>query len=205
MELINLLNASKWDEDAGFSTEEIQRAMRKKVSRQVGKLIRFYYRSVLLNLLFLLFFASVYFFNPTVEFLIPVVVIGVCFTVIVTNVLSQLFAQPKLTPTISLKEMIRQTLVMDRKIHRRQRRYTSLILLLCFVGGFLLGLAFQGWTIAKYLEKPLIFPVLAVLTTGFFFLTKSASFAKFSRLMNPGYHETKHYLEEQLKIMESDD
>ena len=206
MDLTNLLNNQGWDDsDEGFSRGEIQQAMRRKTTRHVRKLFRWYRWSLLINLFFLMLFVVIYFMNPTTEFLVPILIITPSFLLTSLNLVAGLLTSPPIDPTADLKTVIEETLASDRRVHSRQRRYTTLILVSCFTGGFLLGLAFQGWTIQKYQEKPIIFLILVVLAVAFHFLTKTKRFYHYQKMLAPGYQKTKNYLEEQLRIISNDD
>lgn len=205
MELIGLLNQRNWDDSNDFTELKIKQAMRSKTLMNIKKLYQTYYRGIALNLGFLSVFMLVYIFNPTIEFLIPTLMIISCFLIIVINLVFHLWKEEKVDLSGELKLIITEMLTFDRKVYSRQCKYNSLILMTSFIGGFLMGLAYQGWTISKFLEKPIIFLVLAVFAVGFHFLTKSDSFKNFNKMLNPSYYKTKSYLEHQLELITADD
>lgn len=205
MELINLLDQNEWDESESFSDKDIQNAMRQNVSDHIKKLYRTYYRGLLLNLAFLVLFLIIYLLNPTVEFLVPVILISSCFAFIVLNLSVKLINRESVDPTCSLKTVLLDSLEFNKKVYKTQCKYNSIILTVSFMGGFLLGLAFQGWTLEKYVDKPVIIPVFLILTIGFYFLTKTQSFKMLNRKLSPNYIRSRDYLEEQLELISRDD
>jgi len=91
----------------------------------------------------------------------------------------------------------------NKRVYKNQCRYQSLLVTASFVGGFFLGLAVQGWTIEKLEKHPIVLVVLLILATGFYFLSKTKSFKSLHRLLNPGYIKAKKQLEDQLRVLES--
>ena len=205
MELISLLNQRDWGNPEGISKMQIEEAMSLKVSSNIKRLYQSYYRGILLNSFFFLFFMTVYLFNQSLEFLIPVLMIISVFAFIIVNVAVNLLTGEKVDPSGDLKSVLVKMLALDKRIYSRQCRYNQLILMTSFVSGFLLGLAYQGWTLAKYYEKPAIFLILVILASGFYYLTKTQSFNKLNRFLNPTHHQAKSFLQQQLDLIRADD
>lgn len=202
MELINLLNNENWEESVPvLQQEEISKMTRKKVLSNVKKLYRSYINGLVLNLVFASVFSMFYVFNQSIEFLIPVLLICSCFLFIVINLVTQLIRSGHIDNSGDLLTVLTKVLKRNKRIYRVQCNYNSVILSVSFVAGFMLGLAVQGWTFEKYLDKPVIFPILLVLLVIFRMLTKSKNFDKLNRILNPGYYKSKKYLENQLAVL----
>lgn len=206
MELINLLKKKNWDESAPpFTDLEIQKAMRNKVRFNVELLYRSYFTGLGLNLLFILIFLVIYWLNPRIEFLIPLALIIGSFLFIAINLSVTLIQNEPIDTSNDLKTVLKEALSLNNKIYQNLCSHTTMIWTLSFFGGLFLGLAFQGWTIETFIEKPIIFPVLSALTIGFYLWVKSTSFKNLNKVLNPKYIEAKSYLEQQLEILSADE
>ena len=144
---------------------------------------------------------GLYFFQPVPDILFPIGLIGSCFLFIIVTVAWQLLALPKPDLSLDLKSVIENTLNYNAKINRRQCQYTSVIISASFVGGFLLGLILQGWTLLRIISNPILVVVMVLLTVLSFYWTKGKAFRKFNRSLNPRYQQIKSHLEEQLTAL----
>jgi|GEM_PF-4132358 len=203
MELSDLFKNQDWTHSTQKMNEvEISKAMKSNVEMNVKTLFNTYYKSIFLNSFFLASVWLVYFYKPTLEVLFPVLLISACFAIIIINVAWQLINEKPIDTSKDLKTVLTKTLAFNTEIYKRQCRYNSFILTSSFLGGFLLGIVLQGWTFQKFIDKPIIIPIIVLLTLGFHFLAKTKLLKKVNSALNPKYHKAKAFLEEQLKYLE---
>lgn len=190
--------------DPQFEDEVLHRLLENKPKEQPGLrlLLKQYYRSIVLNVIFLTITLLLYFVKPVVDLLLPVSIIASCFIYILNHITT---ASKKINQTLDmsldLKTTLTRTIDINNKINNWFCRINSWVLTTSFVGGFLLGLLMSDWTIAKMLDRPLIILILVVLATGFYFLTKTRYFSSMHHTLNPSYFKAKQQLEAQLRIL----
>ena len=202
MELKSLLQNSHWeDSEIDFSKMAISKNTDVRVSRDIKVLVNNNYKAILLNFLFLSITIYVYLQNQSISFLIPSILIASCFLFLAINVMTGAKSLNKIDYSTSMRQVLTEVLESTKTMHKRQCRYHSVLMTASFLGGFFLGLAYQGWTVETTIEKPVIFMVVGPLTFGFYYFSKSKYFKSFNRSLNPGYVRAKMYLEEQLRLL----
>ena len=197
MELKSLLDNQNWSE-----VKRPDLNLTSPARSELGRLKRHYIRSVLICSLLLIFSLGIYFTDPRIEMLIPAILITSSFIFTVYQAVKQYTGYIHIDKDQELKVVINEVLKADREVNRSVRKAARIIYINSFIGGFLLGLFLSGWTFQTMLDKPLIFPVLIILTAGFYFFTKSKRFSQFYRIFNSGYGKTRKRLEEQLRLLE---
>ena len=206
MELKKLLDDNNWDDPVlEINESSLAKSRRSGIQKGIRKLFLNYYKSIGLNLSFLIITVSLYFFRPIPDILLPIFIISSCFIYLLITVVLHLLGREKLDPTLSLKVLLESTLAFNKKIHRNVCAYQSYIFSASFLGGFLMGIILQGWTLEKIIAEPIVLSILGVGTIGAYFLSKSTNFAQFNRSMNPGYVKAKKYLEEQLDALKEEE
>ena len=157
MELKTLLETQQWT-NAGMDLTQlmISRSTRSTIDKNMKVVVANNYKALILNALFLCFFVFIYVFNPKIEFLIPTILIVSCFLFLIVGVWKGITSLNKIDYSQSLVMLLSTFLNTNKEVFRLQRQYHAMVLVQSFLGGFLLGLAFQGWTVEKALSKPAI-------------------------------------------------
>jgi len=203
MELKSLLQNSGWEEsEVDIPLESLRDRGVDSVGENIKTLVVGNYKALVLNLVFFSITIYVYFQNPTISFLIPTLLIGSCFLFLILSVWGGIIQHRKVDRSEAVAVLIADVLAVNKEMYQRQCKYHSVLITQCFLGGFLLGLAFQGWTLEKYLEKPEVFIFLIPLTIGFFYLTRTKSFLSIHRTLSPNYFRAKGFLENQLAMLQ---
>ncbi|MEM9324553.1 MAG: hypothetical protein AAGA85_02810 [Bacteroidota bacterium] len=206
MALIDLLNKQGWERsDLGYTSAELEKDLKPQVVSKVRILFRHYYLSLSLNGFFLLVTVGLYFLRPIPDMLLPVGIITSVFGFLIVSVVRQLVAQERIDTTQNVRQVIESSLAYNAQINANVCRYHSVISTLSAIGGYLLGLILQGWTLHKLLDKPIVLVVMLLVAFAGYYLTKSRGFRKYNRALNPHYFKAKKYLEEQLRVLDSQD
>lgn len=205
MEFTNLLNEQGWDQSGfDYSKDKIDKATRKKIDSRIRILIRNYMWSLLLNVLFLIGSVAIYIVKPTPEFLLPAVIVSGCFIFMLGILLRNFRGAYQLETTGNLKDVLTNILAFNNRLNAQIKRFLSVLMAASFSGGFILGIAAQGWSFEKMGEHPIIFVALVVLVVPFYWITTKPMFAESLEKMNPRYHKTKAYLEQLLGELEAE-
>lgn len=203
----NFWKDSDWTEDPQFGANALKELLDHEPSEKpaIGRLLKQYYRSIFLNLFFLLLTLLMYVIRPIPDMLLPIGIISCCFLYMLYHVV---IAARNINQTVDmsldLKSTIKRTLEINKKATKRMTRVNSMIMTSSFIGGFLLGLLMSDWTIVKMTEKPVVLLIGGALAIGFYFLTKNHRFSGFQKMLNPSYFKAKEQLEAQLKALEEE-
>jgi FtsH-binding integral membrane protein len=202
MELNKLFESfDKPEKNDQLSEREILQAMHKKVLNSHKVILNHHRKGLVLNLVFVLFFAMLYVLNPTVIFFVPLALIIPVFVILLVHVFGLLSKNKKIDFSRDIKTVLGQLIVQKRKMHQWQKRFTPIFFTICFIGGYLLGLAFRGYTIQKYQEKPIVLLVGLAMTVGFYFLARKQIFHGLEKILHPGWSKAQKTLEEQWRIL----
>lgn len=200
-----LLDQNNWEDSSlDYSFNALDSSLRESVESSIGDLFKHYYKSIILNTILLLVTVSIYFFRPSNDVLVPVLIIGGVFGFLAFSVIWQLLFLKKPDMSASLHSVIQQILEYNKRINIRLCNYTSLIVSTSFAGGFLLGLVLQGWSLEKIFYHPVLMPIYLILTVGIHLLARKQVMNNWSRVLNPKYHKTKEFLEAQLNTLETE-
>ena len=203
MELKDLWNKQDWRQtDLAYDVDELNSEIQEDVQNHIKTLIRFYYRSLVLNILFLLLVFSIYLIIPKPDMLLPIAIIFSAFLFLIVKLARQLVKVKQPDANRPLKEVLVQTIDYDRELNKGMCQYNSILLTASFLGGLLLGFFIQGKTIQYLIDKPLVAAFLLMLTIGFYFLSKSKAFQSLNKLLAPKYFKTRKHLEEQLRQLQ---
>ena len=203
MELETLLNNQGWEEsELDFSTRAIEADIHSKVQDRIGDLFSHYYKTIGLNLLFLIGFSSIWFVLPVWETLIPIGIIATCYIYLIGNVVYHLWKYERPDPALPLPDLIRAMLAFNQRMHRQVCDYQAIVMSACGLAGFMLGVLFRSGTMANLIQKPIgIFS--ALLFTGLiYYFTKKGWLSSLNKTLNPRYTRAKTYLEQQLAELE---
>jgi hypothetical protein len=203
MELKNLLNSQNWEtSDLDYNTKTIEDELRKGINARVTELFRHYYRSLVLNSFFLLATIAVYFAKPSLDIILPLSLIGLCYIFLVGNVAWQLLFDQRPDHLADIQTTLRATIAYNQRMYRRQCRYFSLITTTSFAGGFLLGLILRGRSLEEIFTHPIVTSIIVISSVLIYFFSRTPSFRKLNQKLNPRYHRVKNDLEQQLKELE---
>jgi len=202
MELKNLLDKHNWsDSDLSYEADVIEQEMRQQVSAKIALLFTNYKRSIVLNLLFLLATIVLYVVYPSLDMLVPVGIIGSCFLFLIVTTLYQLWTDNKPDQSQDMKTVLEETLAYDKRMYNMQCRFFSWIFTASALGGMLLGMIVKGWTLQRIVHTTPVVLFIMAFTIGIYALSKSTSFRKFNRRLNPTYHHTKKFIQQQLHTL----
>jgi len=204
MELSKLLRDQAWEaSNLSYDSLTLEVMLQPKASKYIGRLFRFYRKSLAMNTLFLLATIALYWANPTEDMLLPLGLIGGCFLYLMATSWRMIREKDNLDLSGDLRSIVQRVLEFNQYQHRQMCRYHSVLFTICFAGGFILGMLLKGRQLAYFVEKPILFVILIILTTGFYFLTKTKSFRSLNRRLNPVYNRTKKQLETILEELET--
>ena len=202
MELKTLLENSGWEKsEESFSPKMISRNTEKTISKNMRVLFVNNYKALALNVFFLSITLYVYLRNPTIDFLIPSILVASCFLFLTISVWGGIVRNSQIDRSQPIAIVLSEVLERNKMMYQQQCKYHSILITQSFLGGFFLGLAFQGWTLKEAAEKPVIFAIVVPLTVGCYYLTKTKSFQAFNRSLNPSYFRAKASLESQLAFL----
>lgn len=196
-----------WAADPQFEEAALAKLLDHKPAetgrKSIAAMLRQYRRSMLLNAFFLLLTAGIYLYTPKPDLLLPIGLIVSCFIYLLVHVYRAARSTAKQADLgQDVKTAILETVAINRKLHAQMCGVNNWILTGSFASGFLLGMLMGDWTLSKFAEKPIAVVVWIILTIGFHFYTRTPSFQKFQRSLNPAYYRAKKHLEEQLAALE---
>lgn len=199
MELQTLLDKSI--SDLSVTNVDLERAIRPGGVLAVRTLYGTYVKGLILNGVLLASTIILYLFNPSIEYLIPMLLIGSAFAYLTIDTGIKLYQNPQPDLNQDIRTVLERSLEINKKILLNQCNHLSVLTTMSFVGGLFLGLANRGRTIDALLQKPIILLVLLILTIGFYFVTRTTSFKSLNKKINPQYYNSLSVIKEQLYML----
>lgn len=204
MDLKTLLDKTNWEQsDFKYTSDELLKDITQKTEKPIQKVLQNAKKSIVLNSIILLgFFIFYVFFQNEITTLAIIIIAGV-YLLTIGSLIYGLSTLQKPNLNQNIKKALEDIIRYDEAINQFQCKNFSLIITASFVGGFLLGLGFQGFTIAKLLDKWGVLVILGLGIIGMYYWSKTKSFRSFNRSFNPNYFKSKSFIKQQLEILNS--
>lgn len=199
MELKHIWSEQDWEQsDFDYKASDIHEAITQKSHSQIEELLKIQRRGFYQAVFFLFFFSSLYIFQPTISFLLPLGIIATCFIILSVYLGYKLYYFRKPDMTENTAKAIQNSLEFVREINRTQKRLLVVLLPLSTIGGGIMGAMLMGDSLREILTDPYFLtaiPIFAVLTSLYGYrISKWISKRKCKGLMNE--------LEKNLEILE---
>ena len=202
MDLKTLLNDNNWSSsELNFDADSISKEITEKSQKPIQFVLNNAKKSILMNSIFLVAFFIFYLFFTNTITTIAIAIIAAVYLFTILSLVIGLINLEKPNLNQNIKDALKDIIRFDEAINRFQCKNYSLIISTSFIGGFLLGLGTQGYTISKLLDKWGLILFLIVGAVGIFYWSKTKSFKSFNRSFNPNYFKSKAFLKEQLQIL----
>lgn len=205
MELKNLFNdhADRLS-DLDYGHEVVHKQMTKRTSNDLSYIFWYYRVALGLNLTFLAVFFIAYLISAKIELVLPLLLIGISYALIIRDIIFYLFKRRIILPDQSLTPYLEQQLDLLSKVEQSHKKQVPLIILLGFIGGFIAGLIYSGWTYQKMLDKPIILLILLMLSGVLYPLLQRSSYQGLNSLFAKKYHSKKKSLQNLLSQLKEE-
>lgn len=164
MELQDIWSKQDWESsEFDYESNEIQMELNSKSRSAIKQLLQLQWRGFYLSIAFLLLFGLMFLIKPQPDYALPLTIIMGCYFLLSSFLGYQLlrFKTPDLDT--NLAEAIKSTLRLVQHLNRTQKKYSTIILPLSALGGYLLGLLWSGWSLQKLLKEPFAIGVIVVI------------------------------------------
>lgn len=206
MELKRLLEQANWDEAPfAYEADALDRLLRARVESGLRRVLRHHRGGLALNLALMLLSLGLYLFDPSSDRWLPVALLVGALGVNLLQSWRQVRRLHALDPSQDLRHYLAAILAQQRRLHRQLARTIGWTLAASCSGGFLLGLMWRGWDLAKIADHPVVWLIGAGLAAGMLLLARSQAFREAICVLNPGYRQAQAYLEEQYAALEEGD
>lgn len=204
MDLKTLLNNNNWEQsDLSYANADLLKEIAQKTKKPIQKVLENSKKAIVLNSIILLCFLFFYLFFPNPITTLATLIIAAVYLFTIGSLVYGLSTLEKPNLNQNIKKALEDIIAYDKKMYAFQCNNVSLIITASFIGGFLLGLGFQGFTLEKILDKWEVLVILGLGTIGMYYWSKTKSFRAFNRSFNPTYFKSKSFIKEQLEILNS--
>ena len=204
MDLKTLLNDARWQHNnLSYETTTLEDEITRKTQKPIQRVLGNAKRGIRLNTIILVVFLGLYFIFPNPTSLLAILLITGCYLFILITLIYGLVTlkEPDLNQDIT--KALKAIIQYDDALYKYQCKYFSVTLTIAYMGGFLLGLGFQGYTPMLIIEKWPLLIILVAGAAGMYYYSKTKAFKSFNRSLNPNYFRSKNILKEQLEILNS--
>ena len=205
MELKNLFD-DQADQlsDLNYDYNTVHKQISHKGSNELSYILWYYRTALGLNLMFLAIFFLVYLSSGKIELVLPLLLIALSYAIIIRDITTYLSERKMISPDQPLIYYIEKQLHLLLKAEESHKKRIPIIILLSFIGGFIGGLIYSGWTYQKMLDKPVVLLILLIFSGILYPLIQRSSYQGLNSLFAKKYNSKKKRLQQLLSELKED-
>jgi len=155
--------------------------------------------------MFMTIFFTVYLISGQIELVLPLLLIVLSYAIIIRDITTYLSNRRMISPDQPLIYYLEKQLHLLLKIEESHKKRIPIIILLSFIGGFIGGLIYSGWTYQKMIDKPIILLILLILSGILYPLIQRSSYQGLNSIFAKKYNSKKKRLQQLLGQLKEDD